>query len=194
MGGVLMQHNMPGCIAAFTDLMGAANMQSALGLGSNGEGSANSLMEDFECGRVSEDEFVDAILRASKPGTTRQQVVDAWVMMHGGIPQWKLERIRGWHDAGHHVLLLSNSNAIHKRDVETNYDMSMFDQCFYSHLIHAHKPELAIYEAVQAFLQQKGWDTLPTIFVDDIAINRTVGEQFGWTTYSDISELAIISH
>jgi len=190
MGGVLMQHNLPGCITAFEQLMGKEQMRTVLGLGGNGEGAAKSLMEDFECGRVSEADFVETIRRSSRSGTTAQQIIDAWTMMHGGIPQERLEQIRKWHDAGCYVILLSNSNSIHKRDIETNYDMSMFDYSIYSHEVHAHKPERAIYEAVMQHLKFQGRDTIPTIFVDDIAINREVGEEFGWTCYESINSLA----
>jgi len=190
MGGVLMQHNMPGSIAAFEQLMGSEQMQTVIGLGANGEGAANSLMEDFECGRVSEQDFVETIRRASKPGTTAEQIEAAWVMMHGGIPQERLEHIRQWHNEGAYVILLSNSNSIHQRDIKTNYDMSMFDHCIYSHEVHAHKPERAIYEVVQQHLKEQGREQIPTFFTDDIAINREVGEQFGWTCYDSIQSLA----
>jgi len=190
MGGVLMQHNMPGCIAAFEQLMGKAEMQAVLGLGGNGEGAAKSLMEDFECGRVTEEDFVETIRKASKPGTTAEQIVAAWNMMHGGIPQERLEQLREWHDKGCHLVLLSNSNTIHKRDVETNYDMSMFDRCIYSQEVGAHKPERAIYEAVMEYLKIQGWDKLPTLFIDDIAINREVGEEFGWKGFESVKALA----
>ena len=53
MGGVLMNHNMPECIARFTDILGKENMKTILGLASNGEGTADSLMEQYERGDIS---------------------------------------------------------------------------------------------------------------------------------------------
>ncbi|MCQ2348014.1 MAG: hypothetical protein MJZ65_02375 [Paludibacteraceae bacterium] len=189
MGGVLMQHNLPGCIAAFERLMGSERMQSVLGLSANGEGTYNSLMEQYERGSVSEEEFIRTIRENSLPGTTDEQVADAWVLMHGGIPQERLEQVRQWHNAGHHTLLLSNSNTLHKRDIETHYDMSMFDVCIYSHIVGASKPSPAIYDAVMQTLRDKGWDQNPTIFVDDIAANREMGERYGWRTFESLGEM-----
>jgi len=189
MGGVLMGHNLPGCIAELTRLMGADHMQSVLGLCPNGEGVEHSMMEDFECGRVSEEEFVTRLMEASQPGTTRQQLIDAWMLMHAGIAPWKLEQLRHWHDAGHHILLLSNSNPIHRRDILEHYDMSMFDQCFYSHLIGAAKPDPRFYDAVTTYLSEQGWAELPTLFVDDLEANRTMGEHYGWRTFASIPDL-----
>ncbi len=184
-----MQHNMQGCIAAFERLIGRKPMQTLLGLNNNGEGSAASLMEQYECGGISEEDFILAIRDLCQPGTTNEQIVDAWMMMHGGIPQERLEQVREWHNEGHHILLLSNSNTIHKRDIENKYDMSMFDCCIYSHEVGASKPNTAIYDVVMQTLHEKGWDKEPIIFVDDIAANREVGEQYGWKTFESLEEL-----
>lgn len=189
MGGVLMSHNVPGCIVELIRLMGEDQMRSVLGLCPNGEGLEHSLMEDFECGRVSEADFIEKLRRACPAGTTAQQIVDIWNIMHAGIAPWKLEQIRLWHEAGHHILLLSNSNSIHRQDILTHYDMSSFDQCFYSHLLGAQKPDPKFYDAVMRYLQQQGWDTLPTVFVDDLQANRAMGEQYGWRTYESIEQM-----
>ena len=53
MGGVLMNHNMPECIARFTDILGEEQMKTILGLATNGEGTADSLMEQYERGDIS---------------------------------------------------------------------------------------------------------------------------------------------
>ena len=66
--------------------------------------------------------------------------------------------------------------------------MSMFEYCFASHLMHLSKPDLRIYEAVDAELKAKGCER-PFHFVDDIAINRKIAESIGWKTYETIYEL-----
>ena len=66
MGGVLMQHNMPECIARFTAILGEEKMKTILGLAPNGEGTADSLMEQYERGDISTDYFVDTILEQAK--------------------------------------------------------------------------------------------------------------------------------
>lgn len=189
LGGVLMQHDMAGCIAAFTRLMGAEAMQQVLGLCPNGEGVDGSLMDRFECGMVDEQEFVDTLLSVSRPGTTAEDIVAAWNTMHAGIPLERLERIREWQQEGNHILLLSNNNALHYRDVMDHYDMSMFDYCFASHLVHVRKPDAGIFAHVQQFINSQPWSGLPICFVDDLAANRVAAEAFGWRTFPDIDSL-----
>jgi putative hydrolase of the HAD superfamily len=163
-------------------------MKTMLGLASNGEGTANSLMEQYERGDISTNFFIDTILKHAKAGTSREEVIAAWNAMHGGIPTERLEHIQQWKDAGHHLFLLSNNNDLHWHHILSQYDMSMFDYCFASHLMHMSKPDPRIYEAVDKQLHEWGCEQ-PFHFVDDIAINREAAEQLGWKTYETIYEL-----
>jgi putative hydrolase of the HAD superfamily len=185
MGGVLMNHNMPECIARFTAILGEEKMKSVLGLASNGEGTANSLMEQYERGEVSTEHFVDTILEHAKAGTTREDIIAAWNAMHGGIPAERLQHIRQWKDAGHRLFLLSNNNDLHWHDVFSHYDMSMFEHCFASHLLHVSKPDPKIYQLVDNQLHEWNCEE-PFHFVDDILINRQTAQQLGWQTYETI--------
>ena len=190
MGGVLMQHNMPECIARFTAILGEEKMKTILGLAPNGEGTADSLMEQYERGDISTDYFVDTILEQAKQGTTREEVIAAWNTMHGGIPAERLQHIQHWKDAGHRLFLLSNNNELHWEDIFSHYDMSMFEHCFASHLLHISKPDPRIYQFVDN--QLRTWNCEPPFhFVDDIAINRLTAEQLGWQTYETIYEINI---
>ena len=192
MGGVLMNHNMPECIARFSAILGEEKMKTMLGLASNGEGTANSLMEQYERGDISTNFFIDTILKHAKAGTSREEVIAAWNAMHGGIPTERLEHIQQWKDAGHHLFLLSNNNDLHWHHILSQYDMSMFDYCFASHLMHMSKPDPRIYHAVDN--QLRVWDCeQPFHFVDDIAINRINAEKIGWKTYETIYDASLIS-
>ena len=190
MGGVLMNHNMPECIARFTDILGEEKMRTILGLATNGEGTADSLMEQYELGDISTDAFIDGIMQHAQRPTTREEVIAAWNAMHGGIPAERLQHIQQWKDAGHRLFLLSNNNDLHWHHILSLYDMSMFEHCFASHLMHMSKPDLRIYEAVDE--QLRAWECEPPFhFVDDIAINRETSEALGWKTYETIYELPI---
>lgn len=190
MGGVLMLHNMPECIARFTAILGEEKKQTMLGLATNGEGNADSLMEQYERGDVSTDYFVNTILEHAKEGTTRDEVIAAWNAMHGGIPAERLQLIQSWKDAGHRLFLLSNNNELHWEHILSQYDMSMMEHCFASHLMHMSKPDSRIYETVDKQLREWGCEQ-PFHFVDDIAINREAAEQLGWKTYETIYEVKI---
>ena len=190
MGGVLMLHNMPECIARFTDILGEEKMKTILGLASNGEGIGDSLMEQYERGEISTDAFIDGIMLHAQRPTTREEVIAAWNAMHGGIPEERLQLIQSWKDAGHRLFLLSNNNELHWEHILSQYDMSMFEHCFASHLMHLSKPDPSIYEAVDE--QLRAWNCEPPFhFVDDIAINRKAAEQLGWKTYETIYEVDI---
>ena len=190
MGGVLMLHNMPECIARFTAILGEEKMQTMFGLATNGEGNADSLMEQYERGDVSTDYFVNTILEHAKEGTTRDEVIAAWNAMHGGIPAERLQLIQSWKDAGHRLFLLSNNNELHWEHILSQYDMSMMEHCFASHLMHMSKPDSRIYETVDKQLREWGCEQ-PFHFVDDIAINREAAEQLGWKTYETIYEVNV---
>lgn len=190
MGGVLMNHNMPECIARFTDILGEEQMKTILGLATNGEGTADSLMEQYERGDISTDAFIEGIMQHAQRPTSREEVIAAWNAMHGGIPAERLQHIQQWKDAGHRLFLLSNNNDLHWEHILSQYNMSMFEHCFASHLMHMSKPDPRIYESVDNQLRK--WQCeLPFHFVDDITINRETAEALGWKTYETIYEMNI---
>lgn len=202
LGGVLMRHNMPECLARFERLLGKEQMAQVLGLQSNAEGTLDSLVDKYEKGDISTDTFVDTILAHSYEGATREEVVAAWNSMHGGIPEERLQRIQRWADTGHHLYMLSNNNDLHWHHVFSHYDLSMFRHCYASHLLHLAKPDPRIYQAVdQAIREQEGLQETPQLhealvdnhsfyFVDDLEANRLPAEQLGWRTFASLDELA----
>lgn len=189
MGGVLMQHNMPECLNRFRHLLGEEQMNSLLGLATNGEGAADSLMEQFERGLISADDFIDTLLRYARPGTTPQDLIDAWNAMHGGIPADRLALLHQWHDRGYRLFLLSNNNELHWHDICSRYDMSVFEHCFLSHLLHLSKPDPRIYAAVQSYLTLHRYPT-PYCFVDDLPANLLPAQALGWHTYPTLTALS----
>ena len=189
MGGVLMQHNMPECLSRFRHLLGEEQMNSLLGLATNGEGTADSLMEQFERGLISADTFIGTLLRYARPGTTPQDLIDAWNAMHGGIPADRLALLRQWHDRGYRLLLLSNNNELHWHDICSHYDMSVFEHCFLSHHLHLSKPDPRIYAAVQSYLTLHRYPT-PYCFVDDLPANLLPAQALGWHTYPTLTALS----
>jgi putative hydrolase of the HAD superfamily len=188
LGGVLMQHNMPECMARFRAMLGEDGMADVLGIKPNAEGIPNSLMDQFECGAVTAKEFIAAILARAKEGTTEQDVIDAWNAMHAGIPNERLELVKEWKKAGHRLVMLSNNNELHWEDIHRHYDFSAFDKLFSSHLVHCNKPNKGIYEIVHQYLTDNHYET-PYYFVDDLAANREMGTEFGWMTYPTLEAL-----
>lgn len=190
MGGVLMNHNMPECIARFQDILGETAMRDILGLASNGEGTTNSLMERYERGEITTELFISSIIQHAQRPTTSEEVITAWNAMHGGIPAERLELLQQWKKAGHRLFLLSNNNDLHWHHILSLYDMSVFEDCFASHLLHLSKPDIRIYQEVDQHLRAIGCEP-PFHFVDDISINREMANLLDWKTYETIYQLYI---
>lgn len=188
LGGVIMQHNIPACKARFEELIGAEAMQIVLGLDDHAEGTEHSLMTQYELGEVSTEHFVNTLLGYAREGTTVADICDAWNRMHGGIPEERLALLRRWRQEGCRLFMLSNNNDLHWRDVFSRYDLSMFEHCFASHLLHCAKPGKEIYHIADDYLHTHGLSQ-PYYFVDDLEANRQTATLFGWQTFPDLASL-----
>jgi len=197
LGGVLINLNVNRCMHAFEALMGEENMRAVLGMDKNGEGvkavsiATKQLMADFERGLITPDAFIEQVLEYCHPGTTTQQVLDAWMSMLADLPRERLDavdRVRAHVD---HVYLLSNGNDLHFEFIDRTYQLSShFDGLFLSQKMHLAKPEPEIYLAVQQHISADLNETPDVVFVDDIAANREAAEKtVGWTTFPDIQTL-----
>lgn len=186
MGGVLMQHNISGCRARLKELTG--NNFPRLGMDDKGEGS--ELMELFERGLVTLDEFLGQVQTLCKPGTTREQILEAWLMLHAGIPADRLAYVHQLKQKGYHLYLLSNNNDACWQDILNHYDMSVFEEVFLSHVLHLVKPQPEFFEYVQNKLQLNPHQT---IFVDDLEANRLAAEKaVGWLTAASLDALKVM--
>jgi putative hydrolase of the HAD superfamily len=172
------------------NIIGKQNMEKELGLSNNGEGIENSLMEQYEAGQISTDDFIQHILRMAQGDKKREDVINAWNAMHDHIPQYRIDILHEWKRKGHHLFMLSNNNELHWEHIKENYALDhVFEDAFASHLLHVSKPNPTIYQIVDQRIRALYPNEVPFIFVDDIAINREVGESFGWKTYADIETL-----
>lgn len=184
LGGVLMQHNRPGCQERLTELLGAEGLTHVLGQLDNGEGAEGSLMERYELGLCSTDEFLSALMTCAKPGTTRAELIEAWNLIHAGIPEYYLTVLRMLKAQGHRLFMLSNNNELRWQDVADKYDLSMFEKVFLSHELHCIKPDRHFYEVVDEYANHA-----PIIFIDDLEANRLEAEKLGWQTYESVEQL-----
>lgn len=194
LGGVLIGLNVSRCMKAFEALMGEQNMRQILGMDSRGEGvkavsvASKQLMADFEKGLISTDQFLSEVLHYCRPGTTEQEVMDAWMAMLGELPKERLDFIDYLRAKGHKTYLLSNGNDLHFDFINATYGLDThFDSLFLSQKMHLSKPEEAIYQAVQTAIQGEGRDV---IFIDDLEMNRLAAEQtVHWRTFPSIKAL-----
>ena len=202
LGGVLINLNVERCMAAFEALMGEQTMRDVLGMDKRGEGiksvsiAGKQLMADFERGRIDSDDFIRQVLRYCRPGTTQQQVMDAWMAMLGDLPQERLNIVERLRREGYRVFLLSNGNDLHFDFIDGKYGLeARFEHLFLSQRMHMAKPEEVIFlEVVQTIAA--GWkgdgvyNPHCTLFVDDIETNRRAAEHYvGWQTCASLAQL-----
>ena len=194
LGGVLINLNVARCMHAFEELMGEQNMRTILGMDSRGEGvkavsvASKQLMADFERGLITPDEFITQVQSFCRPGTTRQEIEDAWMAMLDDLPKERLDVVDRLRAAGHRVYLLSNGNDLHFGFINRTYGLDRhFDRLFLSQEMHLAKPESEIFRAVDEAIREPD---SRIIFIDDIAVNRLAAEQtVAWTTLSTINEI-----
>ena len=186
-GGVLMKHDREGCLEAFRQMMAEEDIKDRLGLGNEQLGT---LRARFETGELSAEEFIGQVLALCKPGTTAQQVIDAWNMIHAGIDESKWEEIRRLKDKGYRLYLFSNTDAIHWQHTLALYKDKIdasFDRVFLSFEMGLCKPDARAFEYVN---KEIGVHPSRTCFIEDNASNRFAAEQLvGWKTYVAIDEL-----
>jgi len=194
LGGVIIDLNVPRCVANFKRLMGEQNVRNVLGIDDEGEGvvavsaATLQLMHDYEYGNITTDEFVATLLRYCYQGTTEEQVRKAWLSMLDELPQARLDYIAGLRKAGFRTILLSNSNQMHWDPIFELFHLERyFDHIFASHHLHMAKPNKQIFEHV---VREAQTDNRHTIYVDDLEKNRKAGEEFaGWKTCESIEAL-----
>ena len=195
LGGVLINLNVNRCLQAFERIMGEENMRLVLGMDSRGEGvkavsiASKQLMADFERGLISSDSFVSQVQQYSYPGTTTEEIVEAWMSMLDELPEERLAFVDSLRTKGHPVYLLSNGNDLHYDFINRKYGLeSHFDGFFLSQKMHMAKPEPEIFEAVQKELGNPE----NVIFIDDLQANRLAAEQtVRWKTFESIDALRL---
>ena len=194
LGGVIIDLNVPRCVANFKRLMGVENVRNVLGIDDEGEGvvavsaATKQLMHDYEYGNISTDEFLHSLQEYCYAGTTIEQIREAWLSMLGNLPQEKLGYIASLRHKGYKTVLLSNSNQLHWDPIWKQYNLgTYFDFVFASQDLHMAKPNQEIFDHV---VREAKIDSPHTIYVDDLEKNRKAGEKYaGWKTVESIEEL-----
>ena len=104
LGGVLLDIDLPYCMRSVQALgvdFSAMSAQTSSSLAETqgtkpavmGEGIvANGALHLYQIGEISTEDFLSGIHRLCRPGTTRQQVIDAWNTCCIGIPSYRLEK------------------------------------------------------------------------------------------------------
>ena len=157
------------------------------------------IMYAYECGTIDTGTFVGEIQRLCVPGTTAEQVVNAWNAMLLQMPAQRfafLEALKKEFP----LFLLSNINTLHLeyfyrhvRDQHQvrNWNTDYFQQTFYSNHLGLRKPDPAIYQHVLASI-----DFAPeqVLFIDDNIHNINSAAELGIQTIHLGEKEELIDH
>lgn len=164
-------------------------------------GKQSRIMDDFERGLLSEDQFLTTLLHQCADGTTLQQVRAAWNAVLIG-PQPNIMRAIRALSNSHDLLLFSNTNSIHAAHFEPQIIEELgrtfhlsFRQIVYSHRLGHRKPDREAYDLVN---QTLGLNPEQTLFVDDTPTNVHAARLAGWNAVyynpSDYSLDVLLKH
>ena len=186
-GGVLFNIDYHAPARAFKAL-GMSNFEAIYS-----QASQTDLFDRLETGRISNDDFIQALAGYLPDHISRQQILDAWNIILLDIPKTRIDFIHQLHRSKR-TLLLSNTNAIHVQEFEQTIDKTMsldyfysaFDEVYYSNVIKLKKPY------PETFLQVCNWNNLDphrVLFVDDSVQHVQGALQAGlWAYHLELPE------
>lgn len=132
--------------------------------------------KEFESGLLSEEQYLKIVLTWLEHTVTEEQFCkiysDIFTMNRNVIELIPVLKEK------YKVVLLSNTNSIHKRYGYGHLDfIKWFDKVFLSHEIGSVKPEEKIYRAVESYTQKKSSEHF---FIDDIQEYVDGAKKCGW--------------
>jgi FMN phosphatase YigB (HAD superfamily) len=137
--------------------------------------------ELFEKGKIDENEFLSTFLNYI-PHSSIQEIKDAWNVVIGEFPLYRLEFLQLLSQK-YRLFLLTNTDEIHIAHFEESVGMSFytdfyrcFEKVFYSYEMGMRKPQPEIYKAI---LNQYDLKPQNVLFVDDKKENTDAASELG---------------
>ncbi|HXB07869.1 MAG TPA: HAD family phosphatase [Puia sp.] len=177
LGGVILNLDNQRTTDAFVSL-GLKNIKEYFG-----HGYAASFFKDYEVGRITDRQFIDAIRETAGLNAADQAIMDAWNALLLDFPAERIHLLQELRK-NYRLFLFSNTNAIHLAQLQMIYARTfgggslddLFEKTYYSHLLGMRKPDQASYEHI---IRENGLNGPETLFVDDAIINVEGAEQAG---------------
>lgn len=179
LGGVIMNLKRENCIKAF-EALGMAEANAVFG-----EYSQQGAFLALEEGALSEDDFHAEVKKMLKPGTTDDEIDNAFCEFLVGIPLNRLKALESLHK-DYKIYLLSNTNSIHiEKKIKEYFCLDgknmeyYFDDLILSYEAKAAKPKREIFEYT---VKRLGIKPEETMFFDDSRKNLESASQLGFNT------------
>ncbi|MBR6017840.1 MAG: HAD family phosphatase [Paludibacteraceae bacterium] len=180
LGGVLIDLDVRRSLEAFRALLSPDGQEAHITAQGLLGGHDSELIDRYQVGEITTDEFIHTILSACRPGTTPEQVKEAWFAMLLGIPEERKQLLRSLIVRGYTIYVLSNINELHV-DWTLNHcpEIRQARRIFFSNEIHLSKPDPRCYQLV---LRETGIRPEETLYIDDLPANIETGRTFGFQT------------
>jgi HAD superfamily hydrolase (TIGR01509 family) len=145
------------------------------------------VLQDYETGKLSDELFINSLLRYARPQVYAQQIIRAWNAMLIDIPPERLEFLKVLRTQKYNLYLLSNTNRLHlswiNNYLNKNFNIPSldvwFDRSYYSHVVQLRKPQVSCFEFV---LHDAGLLADETLFIDDTLENIDSAKSLGIRT------------
>jgi putative hydrolase of the HAD superfamily len=181
LGGVLIDVDYDRPVKAFEQL-GVTDFSALYS-----QKNANDFFEKLETGHVTPEMFYVEMGKQCRPGTSRQQIKDAWVSILSDLRMPSIDYLEHLR-RDYNLYLLSNTNAIHFEAIESNFQMEthcesihqLFIKAYFSHQIGHRKPNEEAYRFV---LEDSGILAEETLFIDDSPANMLPAQELGFKTH-----------
>lgn len=154
---------------------------------------ANGAMHLYQTGDISTEAYLEGVRRHCKPGTTSEEVLEAWNMCCIDIPPYRLNKVRELKERGYRIYMLSNTNEAHWQKIVAKcfggqeVVDSLFDHTFLSQEMHMAKPNDDIYLKLLADIGAQADECL---FLDDSSDNLEAAAALGFhTLHVEISKI-----
>jgi HAD superfamily hydrolase (TIGR01509 family) len=177
LGGVIINLDNRRTEEAFTN-MGVKNFRQYFG-----HGHAASFFKEYEVGKITDRQFIDALREMTGLDVPDQVIIDGWNALLLDFPPERIQLLRHL-GKSYRIFLFSNTNALHLDALQKIYVDSfgsgsledLFEKTYYSHLLGLRKPDRESYEYI---LREQGLSGAETLFVDDAIINVEGAETAG---------------
>jgi putative hydrolase of the HAD superfamily len=180
LGGVLVDLDVRRTLNAFQRIVRTDDASAPITAQGLLGGHDSELIDRYQTGTISTPDFISTILSVCLPGTTEQQVRDAWFAMLLGIPEVNKQLLRDIHAAGYSIYVLSNINEMHVEWVhQCCPELRPAKRLFFSNEMHLAKPDPRCYLQV---ISEAGILPTETVYIDDLLPNIEEGRRHGFLT------------